>query len=206
MRIEMAKAATTTDKKPKKGRGKRTEAEPAKAKERFPKIPKVRVQMPRGKHGGMELMLIEDVMHVGRQGDVVEVRPGYGRNYLIPQGLATFVTPQARARIDKHRSNVEAMRIARVAELKVFAKKLEAVSVTIEANATAEGHLYGSVTGADIVAALSKEGFTVAEDQVQLEGALKELGLYHVKLKLAEEVEPEIKVWVVPTGGKAAEG
>jgi large subunit ribosomal protein L9 len=203
----MAKAATTTDKKPKKGRGKRTaEAEPAKAKERFPKIPKVRVQMPRGKHGGMELMLIEDVMHVGRQGDVVEVRPGYGRNYLIPQGLATFVTPQAKARIEKHRANVEALRIARVAELKVFAKKLEAVSVTIEANATPEGHLYGSVTGADIVAALAKEGFTVAEDQVQLEGALKELGLYHVKLKLADEVEPEIKVWVVPTGGKAAEG
>jgi len=205
--MEMAKAATTTDKKVKKGRGKRTaEAEPVKAKERFPKIPKVRQQMPRGKHRGMELMLIEDVMHVGRQGDVVEVRPGYGRNFLIPQGLATFVTPQAKARIDKHRSNVEALRIARTAELKVFAKKLEAVSVTIEANATADGHLYGSVTGADIVAALSKEGFTVAEDQVRLEGALKELGLYHVKLKLADEVEPEIKVWVVPTGGKASEG
>lgn len=203
----MGKAASTTDKKVKKGRGKRVaEAEPAKVKERFPKIPKVRVQMPRGKHGGMELMLIEDVMHVGRQGDVVEVRPGYGRNYLIPMGLATFVTPQAKARIDKHRSNVEALRIARVAELKVLAKKLEAVSVTIEANATAEGHLYGSVAAADIIAALDKEGFTVGLEQVQLEGALKELGLYHVKLKLAEEVEPEIKVWVVPTGGKAGEG
>src|SRR4051812_12240238 len=203
----MAKAVTTTDKKAKKSRGKRgAEAEAAKVKPRFPKIPKVREQMPRGKHGGMELMLIEDVMHVGRQGDVVEVRPGYGRNYLIPMGLATFVTAQAKARIDKHRSNVEALRIARVAELKVLAKKLEAVSVTIEANATADGHLYGSVTGADIVAALDKEGFTVGPEQVQLEGALKELGLYHVKLKLADEVEPEIKVWVVPAGGKAGEG
>jgi len=202
----MAKTASTDDKKGKKGRGKRSaEATPAKAKERFPKIPKVREQMPRGKHGGMELMLIEDVMHVGRQGDVVEVRPGYGRNYLIPMGLATFVTPQAKARIDKHRSNVEALRIAHVAELKVLAKKLEAVSVTIEANATPEGHLYGSVAGPDIVAALAKEGFAVEPEQVQLEGALKELGLYHVKLKLADEVEPEIKVWVVPTGGKAAE-
>ena len=203
----MAKAMATTDKKAKKSRGKRPSAvEPVKAKERFPKIPKVRVQMPRGKHGGMELMLIEDVQHVGRQGDVVEVRPGYGRNYLIPMGLATFVTPQSKVRIDKHRANVDAMRIARIAELKVVAKKLEAVSVTIEANATAEGHLYGSVAAADIVAAISKEGFTVAAEQVQLEGALKELGLYHVKLKLADEVEPEIKVWVVPTGGKATEG
>jgi large subunit ribosomal protein L9 len=202
----MAKAAAANDKKAKKGRGKRTgETAPAKAKERFPKIPKVREQMPRGKHGGMELMLIEDVMHVGRQGDVVEVRPGYGRNYLIPMGLATFVTPQAKMRIDKHKANVDALRIARVAELKVLAKRLEAVSVTIEANATPEGHLYGSVASQDIVAAIAKEGFTVAAEQVQLEGALKELGLYHVKLKLAEEVEPEIKVWVVPTGGKAAE-
>lgn len=202
----MAKATATTDKKAKKTRGKRAAAvAPVKAKERFPKIPKVRVQMPRGKHGGMELMLIEDVAHVGMQGDVVEVRPGYGRNYLIPMGLATFVTPQSKVRIDKHRSNVEALRIARVAELKVVAKKLEAVSVTIEANATAEGHLYGSVAAADIVAAIAKEGFNISVEQVQLEGALKELGLYHVKLKLADEVEPEIKVWVVPTGGKATE-
>jgi len=202
----MAKTTAATDKKPKKGRGKRSaEAEAPKAKERFPKIPKVRVQMPRGKHGGMELMLIENVTHVGLQGDVVEVRPGYGRNYLIPMGLATFVTPQSKIRIDKHRANVEALNIAKVAELKVVAKKLEAVSVTIEANATADGHLYGSVAAADIVAALAKEGFNVAAEQVQLEGALKELGLYHVKVKLAEEVEPEIKVWVVPTGGKAAE-
>jgi large subunit ribosomal protein L9 len=202
----MAKATATTDKKAKKTRGKRAAAvAPVKAKERFPKIPKVRVQMPRGKHGGMELMLIEDVAHVGMQGDVVEVRPGYGRNYLIPMGLATFVTPQSKVRIDKHRANVEALRIARVAELKVVAKKLEAVSVTIEANATAEGHLYGSVAAADIVAAVAKEGFNIGVEQVQLEGALKELGLYHVKLKLAEEVEPEIKVWVVPTGGKATE-
>jgi len=202
----MAKAASSaTDKKAKKGRGKRTPDAPAQAKERFPKIPKVRVQMPRGKHGGMELMLIEDVMHVGRQGDVVEVRPGYGRNYLIPMGLATFVTTQAKMRIEKHRANVEGLRIARVAELKVLGKKLEAVSVTIEANATPEGHLYGSVTPADIAAAVAKEGFVVSTDQIQLEGALKELGLYHVKLKLADEVESEIKVWIVPTGGKAAE-
>jgi large subunit ribosomal protein L9 len=202
----MAKTAPATEKKAKKGRGKRSgETAPA-AKERFAKIPKVREQMPRGKHGGMELMLIEDVMHVGRQGDIVEVRPGYGRNYLIPMGLATFVTAEAKTRIEKHRANVDALRIARVAELKVLAKKLEAVSVTLEANATPEGHLYGSVTPADIVAAVAKEGFTIAPEQVQLEGALKELGLYHVKLKLADEVEPEIKVWVVPTGGKAAEG
>jgi large subunit ribosomal protein L9 len=147
-------------------------------------------------------MLIEDVAHVGKQGDIVEVRAGFGRNYLLPQGLATYVSPQAKIRVEKHRAKMEAMRIVRLGELKVEAKKLEAVSITIEANATQEGHLYGSVTAADISAALAKEGHAIEASNILLEGAIKELGLYHVKVKLAEEIEAEIKVWVVPTGGQ----
>ena len=192
----MAKA-TQDQKKTKKG-GPKPGAIDVK---RFPKIVRRRQQMPKGKFGGMELMLVEDVQHVGKQGDVVEVKPGYGRNFLLPQGLATYVSSASKIRVEKHRAKQDAFRIARLAELKVVGKKLEAVSITIEANATEEGHLYGSVTQADIVAALAKqEKFQLAADQIILEGPLKEVGLYHVKVKLADEVESEIKVWVVPSG------
>ena len=166
---------------------------------RFPKKIKRRAQTPKGEHHNMKLLLTEDVRHLGSQGEVVEVKPGYGRNYLIPQGLATYVTPEAMVRIEKHKATVEALRIAKLADLKMLAKELENQSVTIEANANDEGHLYGSVTAVDISASLKKANCNVAEDQVRLEGPLKELGLYHVKVHLAEEIEAEVKVWVVPT-------
>jgi large subunit ribosomal protein L9 len=187
-------------KKPKREKPKKS-AEAA-AKARFPKITKKRNQVPRGEHGGMKLLLIEDIAHVGRQGDVVEVKPGFGRNFLIPQGLATYVTPATLARIEAHKAKVEALRLARIAELKKLAKTLEAHSITIEANANEEGHLYGSVTAVDIVRAVEKEKLTVAENQIKLEGPIKELGLYHVKVVLDEGVETDLKVWVVPTSNK----
>ncbi|QDU63761.1 50S ribosomal protein L9 [Planctomycetes bacterium Pan216] len=188
-----------TSKKSKKQKKGRTEPEV----NRFPKKIRKRRQMPRGPHGGMQLILIEPVLDLGQQGDLVEVKPGYGRNYLIPQGMATYVTPEALLRIEKHKAKVEALRLARVADLQVLAKKLEKVSVTIEANANEEGHLYGSVTATDIVDALKKEKFEITADQVRLEGPLKELGLYNVALQLAGEVTSEVKVWVVPNNAEA---
>lgn len=172
-------------------------------RQRFPKIIKSRNQIPRGEHRGMKLLLTEDVPFVGKQGEVVEVKPGHGRNYLIPQGLATYVTPEALVRIEKHRQNVEALRVAKLADLKMLAKELEKHSVTIEANATEDGHLYGSVTAIDISKSLASANFKVEQDQIRLEGPLKELGLYHVNVHLAEEVDVEIKVWVVPTAQKS---
>lgn len=170
------------------------------AAKRFPKKIRHRNQVAKGEHKGMKLLLTENVAHVGVQGEVVEVKPGFGRNYLIPQGLATFVTPEALVRIEKHKAKVEALRIARLADLKMQAKELEKHSVTIEANANEEGHLYGSVTSVDIARALSGANFKLTDEMIKLEGHLKELGLYHVNIRLAEEVEAEIKVWVVPAG------
>lgn len=196
--------AKVKEKRKKQKKGK-TEA----SDQRFPKKIKRRSQMPRGDHGGMQLLLIEDVQHVGRQGELVEVKPGFGRNYLIPQGLATYVTPDALVRIEKHKANVEAIRMAKLADLKMLAKKLEKHSITIEANANEEGHLYGSVTAVDIVKALKKEDFNLEENQVKLDGHLKELGLYHVSIELTEEVTSEVKLWVVPSesteSGRTAE-
>lgn len=194
--------AETKSNKPKRAKKEKATGKPGVDSTRFPKIAKKRRQIPRGKHGGMQLMLVENVASLGKQGDIVEVKPGYGRNYLLPQGLATFVTPETLKRIESHRQKVEALNIARINDLKMMAKKLEEQSVTIEANANEEGHLYGSVTENEISKALDKAGFTVTPEQIKLEGHFKELGLYNVKLVLEDEITAELKVWVVPVSEK----
>jgi large subunit ribosomal protein L9 len=196
-------AKPTTAKKDRKEKKEKSQAS-AVDRQRFPKIVRRREQLTKGPHGGMRLLLIEDVPHLGKQGDIVEVKPGYGRNYLVPYGLATDVTPETLARIEKHKANIEAVRIARLNDLKMLAKKLEKHSLTIEANANEENHLYGSVTAVDIAKALHKDELPIDEAAIRLEGPIKELGLYNVKVHLADEVETELKVWVVPTGGKPA--
>ena len=161
-------------------------------------------RLPRGPHGGVELLLIQNVDHLGKQGEVVEVKPGYAKNYLIPHGMATIATEHHKRMVEKHKARLQEIERARVAELRKLADELAKQSVTIEANANDEGHLYGSVGPQDIVAALKKHDFTITPDQVRLEGPLKELGLYTVKVHLAAEVDGELKVWVVPTVGDEA--
>ncbi|MFI4875583.1 MAG: 50S ribosomal protein L9 [Blastopirellula sp. JB062] len=156
-------------------------------------------RLPKGKNGGIELLLIQSVDHLGKQGDVVEVRPGYANNYLIPQGLATIATPHHKRMVEKHRAKLLEIEKSRLAGLRAIADLLNRQSVTIEANANDEGHLYGSVGPAEIVSALKEQNFTITSDQVRLEGPLKELGLYTVKIHLHAEIESELKVWVVPT-------
>lgn len=156
-------------------------------------------RLPRGPHGGIELLLIQSVDHLGSQGDVVSVKPGYARNYLLPQGLAAIATDHHKRMIDKHRSRLQEIQNQRLAGLRTLADQLARQSITIEANANDEGHLYGSVGAPDIVAALKRSEVTVTADQVRLKGPLKELGLYTVNIHLGHEVEAELKVWVVPT-------
>lgn len=154
--------------------------------------------LPKGPNGGVQLLLVQPVEYLGNQGDVVEVKPGYAKNYLIPQGLATIATDHHKRMVDKHRARLLEIQKARLAGLKASAEELSRQSVTIEANANEEGHLYGSVGATEIVNALKRNNITVTPDQVRLEGPLKELGLYTVRIHLAPEVEAEIKVWVVP--------
>ncbi|RIK73428.1 MAG: 50S ribosomal protein L9 [Planctomycetota bacterium] len=164
-------------------------------------------RLPRGAHGGIELLLIQSVEHLGKAGDVVEVKPGYAKNYLVPQGLATIATPHHKRMVEKHRAKLQAIESARQAGLRALADRVAQQSVTIEANANDEGHLYGSVGAAEIVAALKKNDITLGSDQIRLTGPLKELGLYTVKVHFSSEVEGDLKVWVVPTvGGEAKEG
>jgi large subunit ribosomal protein L9 len=155
--------------------------------------------LPRGKHNGVELLLIQTVDHVGQQGDVVEVRRGYAMNYLLPQGLATIATDHHKRMVEKHKARLQEIQNARMAHLHELAEALARQSVTIEANANDEGHLYGSVGAGEIVSALKRNEITVTADQIRLTGPLKELGLYTVNVHLGHDVEAELKVWVVPT-------
>ena len=166
----------------------------AAAKRRFKPLPK-----PQGHNHQVQLLLIQSVDHLGKQGDVVAVRRGYALNYLLPQGLATIATDHHKRMVEKHRAKLQEIERARLASLRQLGEQIAKQSITIEANANDEGHLYGSVNANDIAAALKQAGFHITSDQVRLEGPLKELGLYTVKVHLHAEIDAELKVWVVPT-------
>lgn len=159
-------------------------------------------QLQRGQHGGIELLLIQSVDHLGKQGEVVEVKRGYAMNYLLPQGLATVATEHHKRMVEKHKARLLQIQNERLAGLRQLADRIGAQSVTIEANANDEGHLYGSVGAPEIAKALKQQDITVTPDQVRLKGPLKELGLYTVEIHLGQDIEGALKVWVVPTVGE----
>jgi large subunit ribosomal protein L9 len=152
-----------------------------------------------GHRAMVELLLAEEVPSLGKQGEIVMVRPGYARNYLLPYGLATVATTENKRRVEKHRAAQAARRAERLKALRELANSVSKYSVTLEANANSEGHLYGSILANDISKALKAANYAVEPDHVRLEGPLKELGMYTVKLHFAPEVETEVKVWVVPS-------
>jgi large subunit ribosomal protein L9 len=158
---------------------------------------KQRQKVRKGSHGGMQIVLTEDVPHVGKQGELVEVKPGFGRNYLLPRGLATIPTQHNLRLLERYKQRVQQAREARIADLKVLAEQVARVSVTIEANANEEGHLYGSVGAPEISKGLKSQNLPVDADMVRLEGPIKECALYAVKINLGYEIETEVKVLVV---------
>jgi large subunit ribosomal protein L9 len=163
---------------------------------------KQRRQVRKGSHGGMQLVLTEDVPNLGRQGEVVEVKPGYGRNYLLPNGLATVPTEHNLRLLERYKERVQAAREARVADLRVLAEQIQRITVTIEAHANEEGHLYGSVGAPEISRSLKAQNLGVEPEMVKLEGPIRECALYAVKIHLGHEIESEVKVLVVRQADK----
>ena len=108
--------------------------------------------------------------------------------------------------IEKHRAQLLELEKARYSKLAALAEEMSRQSITIEANANDEGHLYGSVGAVEIVNALRRQDITLQPEQVRLTGPLKELGLYTVKVHLGQEIEGELKVWVVPAVGEETAG
>ena len=145
----------------------------------------------------MELLLKQNIEHLGRLGDVVKVKSGYARNYLLPRGLAVAVTKTNVAEIERARAMAQAEENQRIAAMKEFAAKLGEASVTVEGRANAEGHLFGSVTAGQIAASLREKGIPVDDKQVRLTNPIKEIGVYDVVVHLHATVESTVKVWVV---------
>ena len=135
----------------------------------------------------------------------MRVKPGYARNYLIPQGLATVATEENRHAVEKHRARLLELQANEIKQLEGLADRIAAHSVTIEANANEEGQLYGSVNQNDISRSLIEAEFNIAPEQIKLSGVLKELGMYTVPVQLHEHVEAEMKVWVVPSAEEMGE-
>lgn len=145
----------------------------------------------------IKLLLCRTIEHLGIVGDVVEVAPGYARNYLLPQGLATEPTETNTRALAEARKVAELELKRKRAELAALAERLEGAEVTIRARANEQGHLYGSVGPREVAAALQEEGFGVHPDRVVLADPIRQLDNVSVPIKLADGLEATVKVWVV---------
>ena len=145
----------------------------------------------------MEILLLKDVERLGKEGDIITVTDGYARNYLIPKKIAMQAS-KGGADIQKSLHKRRIVRAqAELEECKELGERIENLSCTISANVGEEERLFGSVTTADIAAALLKEGVEVDKKKIMLEAPLKNLGIYSVKIRLHPEVETMLKLWVV---------
>jgi large subunit ribosomal protein L9 len=145
----------------------------------------------------MKLLLQRNVDKLGRIGDIVDVSPGYGRNYLMPQGFAVELTPDNVNRFETMKRRLIALEQETKEKQIALSRELEKASCTIIANSSEEGHLYGSVGPRDIAQQLAADDFQVDQKAILLEHPIKELGIYMVKVRLHPEVECQLKVWVV---------
>ena len=147
----------------------------------------------------MELILLQKVKNLGNLGDKVKVKPGYGRNYLVPQGKAVPATAENTAEFEKRRADYEAKANATLADAESRKEKLENAAVTIRANASTEGKLYGSVGPRDIAEAFTAAGFPLSKSEVILgEGPLRRTGEFDVHVSLHADVHCMVKVTVSP--------
>jgi large subunit ribosomal protein L9 len=145
----------------------------------------------------MEIILRQAVENLGTTGDVVKVKSGYARNYLLPHGLAYEATPGNLKRIQQERDRLEAAENERRGLAQGLAERLEQVSLTFSARVGEEGKLFGSVTAADIAQQLEAQGFHFEKRQIDLHEPIKALGVYRVPIRLHADVKPEVRVWVI---------
>ena len=147
----------------------------------------------------IKVILRQDMETLGEAGEVVTVRPGYARNYLLPRGFAYEATDRNVRQLEEERQRAEANARRDFLEARRRASLLEGVQITFEARAGEESKLFGSITNADIADRLNEYGldFTVDRRSIDLEEPLKTLGMFSVPVKLHADVRPEIRVWVV---------
>lgn len=153
----------------------------------------------------MNVILLESVENLGSIGDLVKVKPGYGRNYLLPQGKAALATPENIKAIEARRAELEKAEAEELAKAKERAKAFDKLEVVIQANAGSEGKLFGSVGPVDIVDALANVQVEVERAEVRMpEGPIQELGEFPIGVHLHAEVDVEVLVRVVGEDGETA--
>ena len=143
-----------------------------------------------------KLLLQESIKNVGRVGDIVEVSPGYARNYLIPRGLAVQPTPNNVKKVEARRKEIERQERERREQQEKMIQQLATVEVHLERRANEQGHLFGSVTATDVAKALQAQGFNVEAADINLPGRLDQINTYTVQVKFAEDLATDMKVWV----------
>jgi large subunit ribosomal protein L9 len=146
----------------------------------------------------MQIILLEKVINVGDLGEVVKVKQGYARNYLLPQGKAKRATPENIKLLEEKRTELEKVAAQRLATAQEQAAKIEGMQVTIAQKAGVDGRLFGSVTNVDIVEALAAQGVTIEKGSVRMpEGPLKHIGEFPLVVALYLDVTANITVTVV---------
>lgn len=149
----------------------------------------------------MDVILLERIEKLGQMGEVVRVKPGFARNYLLPRRKALRATKDNMARFEVQRAQLEAQNLTRRQEAEAVAARLEGLSVMLLRQAAESGQLYGSVTARDIAEAVTEAGFTIQKSQVVLNQPIKELGLHTIRVVL----HPEVNVTVSANIAKSAE-
>ena len=146
----------------------------------------------------MQVILLEKVINLGQLGDVVKVKAGYARNYLVPHGKAKRATPDNLAEFEKKRADLEKEQATILAEANARAEKLNGLMVQISQKAGVDGKLFGSVTNGDIADALKAQGFDVAKASIRMpDGPLKQVGDHEISIGLHTDVVASIKVSVL---------
>lgn len=145
----------------------------------------------------MELILIKDVEQIGRKGEVVKVKEGFGRNFLLPQKLALKATKENKKFVDDLRARAEKKLAAEKAEAENAAKKLNEVKIQIERSVGEQGKLFGSVTAEDISEELAKQNYTIKKKQIHLKEPIRSAGVFPVTVEVFPQVKATISVEVV---------
>ena len=147
----------------------------------------------------MQIILLEKVLNVGQLGEVVKVKDGYARNFLIPQGKARRATATAMAAFEARRAELEAAQAGKLAAAQGVAEKMTGLQLTHASKAGVDGRLFGSVTNSDIAEALKAQGFEVSKSQIKIvDGNIKAIGEYAVQVALFTDVAADVTLLVTP--------
>ena len=146
----------------------------------------------------MKVILMKDVLHAGKRGEVLDVKPGYARNYLIPQGWAREATAGNLKLFEQQKENIDARHEQEVEAAKEMAAQLDGLQITVSKRVGETETLYGSVTATDVAEALEAQGIEVDKRRIDLEGGIKTIGTHEVRIDLHPDVTTEISVNVIP--------